>query len=371
MPNTARSITPFSPSVSTTKTGVPGQPEPLHLVSRGKSRASNDALAWLATADVTPTGYRVGRFLANHARYATAADVRRRVTPGEVFTYWPQSKIATELGCSERQVSRGVRSLREAGALDVRQRVRPCEASYVLLPPVGSGVGSGVGSHTEPRTEPRTEEVQRTVGKPTTFPSKRADTGGQTQQQKLVAAVCDKLGFSVDFAGLEEFDGREHTEKQKLITRLIKAEARHDRRATAATNVAHTEKAPNKTGAPKARTATNVAPGGKPPPTAKKPNETGGQKTRTGDNSPRSGRLLREYGERLRSARSDAAAHDAPEGGVKKPTLSNSCNSAEIRETPDSDTLSDFSKSVNFGQTPDRASRQFQRVDGSWESLTS
>ena len=154
----------------------------LKIVSRStETRASNEARAWLVVADVTPTGYRVGKFLASHARYATAADVRRHVVPGEIFCYWRQATIAAELGCSERQVRRGVRSLREAGALDVRRRVRPCEASYVfhaskarkgsrgcdegatnggsdvlsdVRSGVLSGVLSGVRSHTEPRTEP-------------------------------------------------------------------------------------------------------------------------------------------------------------------------------------------------------------------------
>ena len=156
----------------------PIQTGPLHVVSRSpESRASNEARAWLVVADVTPTGYRVGKFLASHARYATAADVRRNVVPGEIFTYWPQAKIAAEMGCSERQVRRGVRSMREAGALEVRRRVRPCEASYVWVQPVRSdvrsdgagvrsesacvlsgvrsGVLSGVRSHTEPRKEPQ------------------------------------------------------------------------------------------------------------------------------------------------------------------------------------------------------------------------
>ena len=134
------------------------------------SRASNAARAALVVANVTPTGYRVGVFMANKARFATAADRRRNVAPGEIFCYWPQAKIAADLGCSERQVSRGVRSLREAGTLEVRRRVRPCEASYVWVQPVGSGVVSdgegvvsgvgsgvvsGVVSHTEPRTEPK------------------------------------------------------------------------------------------------------------------------------------------------------------------------------------------------------------------------
>ena len=115
--------------------------------------------------------------MAGHARYAQPEDIRRNVVPGELFSYWRQATIAAELGCSERQVRRGVRSLREAGALDVRRRVRPCEASYVWVLPVrsdvrsdGAGVRSesagvlsgvrsdvlsGVRSHTEPRTEPQ------------------------------------------------------------------------------------------------------------------------------------------------------------------------------------------------------------------------
>ena len=145
----------------------------LRLVSTSpNSRASNTARAVLVVANVTPTGYNVGVFMANHARYAKTSDVRRNVQQGEIFTYWPQALIAAELGCSERQVQRGVRSLRESGVLTVRRRVRPCEASYVWSRPVasdvgsdvgssvGSGVGSGVGSHTEPRTEPKKNHVR-------------------------------------------------------------------------------------------------------------------------------------------------------------------------------------------------------------------
>ena len=149
----------------------PVEQPPLKIVSRStQTRASNAARAALVVANVTPTGYRVGLFMANHARYATLSDIRRNVSPGEIFGYWPQAKVAAAMGCSERQVQRGVRSLREAGALEVRRRVRPCEASYVWVQPVGSnvgsdgpcvgsGVGSDVGSHTEPRTEPQKNHV--------------------------------------------------------------------------------------------------------------------------------------------------------------------------------------------------------------------
>ena len=159
---------------------------PTHIASRStQTRASNAARAALVVADVTPTGYRVGVFMANHARYAKPSDIRRNVVPGELFTYWPQAKIAAAMGCSERQVRRGVRSMREAGTLEVRRRVRPCEASYVWVQPVLSGVRSdgacvlsgvrsdgacvlsdvrsgvlsGVRSHTEPRTEPQKNHV--------------------------------------------------------------------------------------------------------------------------------------------------------------------------------------------------------------------
>ena len=149
--NASQSIAPsFTPVTSPQIADSERQPSPhvgpTGVVRRGAGRASNEARAWLAVANVTPTGYRVGVFMANHSRYARAADRRRNVAPGEIFTYWPQAKIAAELGCSERQVSRGVRSLREAGALTVRQRVRPCEASYVWSRSVGSDVGSHVGS---------------------------------------------------------------------------------------------------------------------------------------------------------------------------------------------------------------------------------
>ena len=152
----------------------PVEQPPLKIVARStQTRASNAARARLVVSKVTPTGYRVGVFMADHARYAKPADVRRNVQPGEIFTYWPQAKVAAEMGCSERQVRRGVRSLREAGALEVRRRVRPCEASYVWVQPVRSdvrsdacvlsdvrsGVLSGVRSHTEPRTEPQKNHV--------------------------------------------------------------------------------------------------------------------------------------------------------------------------------------------------------------------
>ena len=71
----------------------------LKIVSRStETRASNEARAALVVANVTPTGYRVGLFMAGHARYAKPEDIRRNVVPGELFCYWRQATIAAELG---------------------------------------------------------------------------------------------------------------------------------------------------------------------------------------------------------------------------------------------------------------------------------
>ena len=286
-----------SSSFTTPEIGVPGQPARLHVVSRGKSRASNDALAWLAVQDVTPGVHDFGVYLAKKVRFATTADGRRKAKLGEVMCYPLQATMARERGCSVRQVKRLVRSLREVG-LEVRQRVRPYGATYVF--PVPSDVPSDVPSQREPRTEPRTEKKVRTVGRPTTFPPKRAEKG-QTKQQRLVAAICWKLGFWPSAARLEQFDESPNTEKQALIKRLLRAEARHDRRAAQRRDTAGLPTA----GKTKAA-AKDVAQTDPPAPnvqnldiSAKK------QKVQVEpfQGRPRSGRLLAEYAERLRVAR--------------------------------------------------------------------
>ena len=95
-----------------------------------RPRASRVAMGWLKVQDLTPTGYRVGLFLAKKARFATEEDTWRKVKPGEVFTFWPQAKIAAAMGRSESQVWRGIKSLRGAG-FEVRQREQRV-ASYVF-----------------------------------------------------------------------------------------------------------------------------------------------------------------------------------------------------------------------------------------------
>ena len=106
-----------------------------------RPRASRVALDWLEVQDVTTTGYRVGVFMVKKARYATEADTRRKVKAWEVFTYWKQSKIAAAMGCSESQVWRGIKSLRDAG-LAVRRRDSKV-ASYVF--PQGQPQGQPQG----------------------------------------------------------------------------------------------------------------------------------------------------------------------------------------------------------------------------------
>ena len=113
------------------------------------------------------------------------------------------------------------------------------------------------------------QEVQRTVSKLTNFPHKRADTG-QTKQQRLVAAICWKLGFWPSTARLEQFDDSPNSDKQKLIKRLLRVEARHDRRnlitprdnllRPPAPNGAPAGKKPKKTKGKKKPSAANAAP---------------------------------------------------------------------------------------------------------------
>ena len=181
-----------------------------------KPRASNEARAWLAVADVTPTGHRIGVFLANHARYATDGDRRRKVKAGDIFCYWPQAKIAADLGCSVRQVKRGVRSLRAAGVITVRQRVRPYGASYVWARPVPSGVPSGVPSHREPRTEPRIEPRTANTaaaGVLPAVPKGEQQSKGQQQQQRIngMLASCEISARVLQV----DFDTADH--RQRLL----------------------------------------------------------------------------------------------------------------------------------------------------------
>ena len=81
-----KKVTPQAPqdvgAASHQLTFGPVEQPPLKIVSRS-TRASNAARAALVVANVTPTGYRVGLFMATHARYAEPSDIRRNVVPGE------------------------------------------------------------------------------------------------------------------------------------------------------------------------------------------------------------------------------------------------------------------------------------------------
>ena len=165
-----------------------------------KPRASSEVSAWLEIADLTPTGYRVGRYLAARARYATPADGRRKVRSGELFAYPRQATIAAALGCSVRQVERGVRSLKSAG-LEVRRRVRPCSATYVFPArpaSVASCVGSGVGSQRNTRTESRNTPIQIKA----TCTSKRYSPPGcelaSERQVGMACAIGRRIGVGVN-----------------------------------------------------------------------------------------------------------------------------------------------------------------------------
>ena len=114
--------------------------------------------SWLL--NVTPTGYerwKVPRGIMPGTRQ-TSDGSGARWRPGEIFCYWPQTKIAAELGVQRAHRSAGASvPFVKQGVIAVRQRVRPYGAAYVFPVRSGvlSGVLSGVRSHREIRTEPR------------------------------------------------------------------------------------------------------------------------------------------------------------------------------------------------------------------------
>ena len=72
----------LDPKLPTGSEQQPPRKPALTIVSRStQTRASNVARAALVVANLTPTGYRVGVFMADHARYAQASDVRRTCNP--------------------------------------------------------------------------------------------------------------------------------------------------------------------------------------------------------------------------------------------------------------------------------------------------
>ena len=193
-------------------------------------RASSLAAAWLATADVTPTGHRVGRYLVNLAGFAKVTDVRRKVRPGEVFCYPKQRTVAAVLGVSERQVRRGIASLKAAG-LQVRRRPRPFEAS-IVFPPVGRSQVrscdlSGVLSHPDPRrpTNGPGKGVTRRCSERRT-----PDAPSKGQARFLADLLCERNGLKPKDA--DRFIERTLTKSRFEVSRYIGKLIRMSRGAT-------------------------------------------------------------------------------------------------------------------------------------------
>ena len=184
-----------------------------------KPRASSLAAAWLATADVTPTGHRVGRYLVSLAGFATAADVRRKVRPGEIFAFPKQATIAAALGVSERQVRRGVASLKLAG-LEVRRRPRPFEASIVFPLVDRSQVRScdllGVLSQPYPRRPTNGPEkgVTRRCSERRT-----PDAPTKPQARFMADLLCERGGLKPTDAG--QFVEKTLTKSRYEVSRMI------------------------------------------------------------------------------------------------------------------------------------------------------
>ena len=112
--------------------------------------------------------------------------------------------------------------MREAGALEVRRRVRPCEASYVWVQPVRSdvrsdgagvrsesacvlsdvrsGVLSGVRSHTEPRTKPQKNHEGSSSRARVVCPKCRHDWPAEDQDGRSYGSTCYRCGHDPSIA---------------------------------------------------------------------------------------------------------------------------------------------------------------------------
>ena len=123
------------------------------------------------------------------------------------------------------------------------KRLSTFEANAQRCPPQRSALPTPTLSVADQVIEEVIEEVQdiRTVGKPTDTPPKAAEEGRSklrssphSAQQRMVCAIAEKLALPdlLTAAGLEEFDELDNAKKQILIKRLLKAEARHDSRAS-------------------------------------------------------------------------------------------------------------------------------------------
>ena len=88
-----------------------------------KPRPTALALAWVATADLTPRAQRVGRAIADHVRIAATPTKWRHIKTGDLVTWVGINQLACELGCCTLTVKRGIAELIDAG-LDRRRTMR-------------------------------------------------------------------------------------------------------------------------------------------------------------------------------------------------------------------------------------------------------
>ena len=140
-------------------------------------RPTNDAMAWLASGNVTRRAYHVGRILAQAARVADRPDRKRHIRPGDLTCYVAGSTIVTQLRerghpMSLRTVRRAIADLEDAGLkvrrtahtstyvfplplvsaapTDMEQKLQQIRARFALR---GTLHGTPVGTPVEPRRD--------------------------------------------------------------------------------------------------------------------------------------------------------------------------------------------------------------------------
>ena len=220
--------TPFSTSAATPKTGRTDRPGTPPVEWKLSAR-----LDWALSLPVSPPTRFVAVAIIKHTNAVSG------------LAFPSVSTLAKLTGYSKTTVKTAIRELEQGGHFDItRLKVGRVNAANRYRAKRG-GVGQepphpGAGADPEPVKEPvkHVQDVQqRTVGKPTDPPN-AAEKGRSrlrsphSAQQRMICAIATKLALPglLTAAGLEDFDELENTKKQALIKRLLKAEARHDRR---------------------------------------------------------------------------------------------------------------------------------------------
>ena len=324
MENVARSITPFSTSPATPQIDDTDPQLSLPTGPTGRVHRGGGTVPWSKRCALTPAPSASSKLLLM---------VLASFVNGPDEAAWPSQKTLIELtGLSERGVRNATTQLEAAGLLRVeagggRQSSRyflttltQCDSPRHSVPPTPALSAPEVPSEATKEVQ---EVQQRTLTKVSETPLKLAETGRSklrssphTAQQRMVAAIAVKLDLPdlLTAEGLESFACLENSEKQALIKRLLRVEARYDRRAErrgSVPNVTPAQKKPNENTPVDPSSVTNVTPapvsgseaGANAPPAAKQPEKTKGKKQSPGANAPRAGRLLAEYAARLQVAR--------------------------------------------------------------------